>query len=574
MKKKHSTHNGIVKLPFLANRTLHADPYGIDDVKKVFGLFDNDDIQAPSTPPRQWAPFSFPHFSYNYEYSPFTPGIPTSRICDLLLLADKEFYDKEGNSSPNQVVRRMMHAVAHADIIFRNADFDKHNVPANIGFSVKYILVLTSNETNTRVFGDLGRENSVDGRSYLMKFSRLRRLSEVCLGVAFSGHAFHNRTLGLSFTSLDKMGGVCDGRANGHSYNTLALAHATAEGNERVPERVAALTLAHEIGHSFGAHHDDGSPNPECRGFLMGSQSSTSESTKHFEFSTCSKRLIAETLKSMRSSCLAEVDEAFCGNGLKEKGEACDCGLPSNCNKDSCCTPRAGGALVFEEGALYKEGCRVAPAASCHPSQGLCCTANCQLANLTASGINCQNQDSECTCEEGSCSCGLGGRCLKDKRCHAAECVKLGLEECFCRYGPGGVLGAQRMCGPCCTVRDARTMTCVGAEFAAHVALSTNSLPDDWPYDDYRGPNVTLKLCNTKKCVKKTIRAWPSGGVCVLHNRVGMCDRGICRSVQMLPYFHLPSISMNPYSSLRSGATEIKMHWIYFMAILIAMKQI
>ncbi|VVC99983.1 unnamed protein product [Leptidea sinapis] len=340
--------------------------YGV--LHLVFGLFDNDDIQAPSTPPRQWAPFSFPHFSYNYEYSPFTPGIPTSRICDLLLLADKEFYDKEGNSSLNQV----------------------------------YILVLTSNETNTRVFGDLGRENSVDGRSYLMKFSRLRRLSEVCLG------------------------------------------------------------------HSFGAHHDDGSPNPECRGFLMGSQSSTSESTKHFEFSTCSKRLIAETLKSMRSSCLAEVDEAFCGNVL-----------------------------------------------ICHST---------------------------------------GERIFK--------------------IGYGGVLGAQRMCGPCCRVRDARTMTCVGAEFAAHVALSTNSLPDDWPYDDYRGPNVTLKLCNTKKCVKKTIRAWPSGGVCVLHNRVGMCDRGICRSVQMLPYFHLPSISMNPYSSLRSGATEIKMHWIYFMAILIAMKQI
>lgn len=66
-----------------------------------------------------------------------------------------------------------------------------------LGFSVKYILVLTSNETNSRVFGDLLKERAIDGRNYLMRFARLRRLSEVCLGVAFSGHEFHNRTLGL-----------------------------------------------------------------------------------------------------------------------------------------------------------------------------------------------------------------------------------------------------------------------------------------------------------------------------------------------------------------------------------------
>ena len=65
------------------------------------------------------------------------------------------------------------------------------------GFSVKYILVLTSDDTNKRVFGDLLKEKAIDGRDYLMRFARLRRLSEVCLGVAFSGHAFQNRTLGL-----------------------------------------------------------------------------------------------------------------------------------------------------------------------------------------------------------------------------------------------------------------------------------------------------------------------------------------------------------------------------------------
>lgn len=43
-------------------------------------------------------------------------------------------------------------------------------------------------------------------------------------------------------------GGLCDRRAYGRSFNTLAIAHATADEKERVPERIAALTLAHEMG--------------------------------------------------------------------------------------------------------------------------------------------------------------------------------------------------------------------------------------------------------------------------------------------------------------------------------------
>ncbi|CAG5055141.1 unnamed protein product [Parnassius apollo] len=483
----------------LGNRTLHADPYGKDDPHKFFGAFENDNMAAPVRPRRDHNQQEDvrPVFPYKIEEHSRMVGIATARICDLLLLADKQFYEKDANSSLNHVVRRMMHAVAQADIIFRNADFDEDGTPDNIGFSVKYILVLTSNETNARVFGDLLKDNAVDGRNYLMRFARLRRLSEVCLGVAFSGHVFHNRTLGLSFTSLGggmggAAGGLCDRRAYGRSFNTLALAHATADDNERVPERIAALTLAHEMGHSFGAHHDDNFPNPECHGYLMSSQSSTTENGHNLEFSLCSKRLIAATLSSM-SYCLIEQDRPYCGNGIVEEGEACDCGLPSHCsNRDPCCTPRAGGALIYEEGALHKEGCSVAPSATCHPSQGSCCNADCQYADLTKSGIDCSMQYEECKCVNSSvCHCGLGGRCLPDGSCHAAECATLGLQECRCpKRGTGGVIGEGNMCGICCRLRRSDGSSggkCVGAEFAAREALVTRGLPDDWPDDAYVG---------------------------------------------------------------------------------------
>lgn len=79
-----------------------------------------------------------PIFPYQIEEHSKNVGIATARICDLLLLADKEFFEKDANSSLNHVVRRMMHAVAQADIIFRNADFDEDGIPDNIGKEPHY----------------------------------------------------------------------------------------------------------------------------------------------------------------------------------------------------------------------------------------------------------------------------------------------------------------------------------------------------------------------------------------------------------------------------------------------------
>ncbi|XP_021204557.1 disintegrin and metalloproteinase domain-containing protein 10 [Bombyx mori] len=564
----------------LGNKTLHADPYGADDVSKAFGAFENDSMPAPRI--RRYSQMDmnlFPYFPFKIEEHKRSPGIATARICDLLLLADIEYFEKDANSSLRHAVMKMMHAIAQADLIFRNADFDEDGMPDNIGFSVKYILVLTSNETNMRVFGDLRTGPAVDGRAYLTRFARLRRLSEVCLGVAFSGYTFQNKTLGLSFTSLGggmggAAGGLCDRRAYGRSFNTLAISHCTEESG-RIPERIVALTLAHEMGHSFGAHHDDNFPNPECRGYLMGSQSTAGDDGRNFEFSLCSKRLIASTLSGM-SYCLVEEDRPFCGNGIVEDGEACDCGLPSRCSlKDPCCTSRAGAALVYNEGVLHKEGCSVAPTASCHPSQGLCCTPKCEYADLTASGINCKTLDQECACANitTNCRCGLGGRCLSDGTCHASECALLGLKECQCSpKGTGGTVYKCKMCGVCCKLprKGDRPEKCIGAELAALETLTeTSSLVDEWPHDDYTGPNVTIRLCHKGACTKRELRAWPTGSVCVSLNEVGVCSpRGVCKKSYLFPRSNIYPDVMN-IQLMENSTSRAFIEWIYKLLLVV-----
>ncbi|PSN32499.1 hypothetical protein C0J52_21943 [Blattella germanica] len=96
-------------------------------------------------------------------------------------------------------------------------------------------------------------------------------------------------------------------------------------------------------------------------------------------FSSCSRRKITEALRT-KGFCLEKTEEEFCGNGLIEHGEDCDCGLPFDCfERDPCCLPRGA----------HEDSCRVNRSAgySCHPSQGFCCMPNCQLRNLEYLGL-------------------------------------------------------------------------------------------------------------------------------------------------------------------------------------------
>jgi hypothetical protein len=90
-------------------------------------------------------------------------------------------------------------------------------------------------------------------------------------------------------------------------------------------------------------------------------------------FSSGSQLLICSTITA-QGSCLMDpgaanlITTGICGNGVKESGEDCDCGLPQDCTADPCCEAST---------------CKFKPNAVCAITNDLCCSQSCQFQPAT-----------------------------------------------------------------------------------------------------------------------------------------------------------------------------------------------
>ncbi|KAL1773284.1 disintegrin and metalloproteinase domain-containing protein 25-like, partial [Sigmodon hispidus] len=168
---------------------------------------------------------------------------------------------------------------------------------------------------------------------------------------------------------------------------------------------------AHGIGHNLGMKHDDNTCTCGHYACIMSQGIFGTD-----KFSNCSYAefwQIIGTTNCMRKEKKSEdnVKLKFCGNGVVDDGEQCDCGSWQTCIADPCCV----------------EGCKFKGGAAC--AFGLCCK-DCQIM---PSGAVCREKDNECDLPEwcdgqsnecpndvylldGS-SCQDGGYCY-EKRCN------------------------------------------------------------------------------------------------------------------------------------------------------------
>lgn len=105
---------------------------------------------------------------------------------------------------------------------------------------------------------------------------------------------------------------------------------------------------SHAIGHLIGALNDD-SGDTDCydknmdtfnNQFIMHSthQINIGIRPNAMRMSYCSRIKISVYLSSSRPSCFEPSTYTYCGNGILEEGEDCDCGAPWQCEHiEECC---------------------------------------------------------------------------------------------------------------------------------------------------------------------------------------------------------------------------------------------
>lgn len=176
-----------------------------------------------------------------------------------------------------------------------------------------------------------------------------------------------------------------------------------------------ASIVAHELGHNLGMNHDDGRectcPTQAC---IMNSGATGSRN-----FSSCSADDFEKMILSVGGSCLLNVprpDESYsapyCGNGLVDFGEECDCGSQKECESDPCCEfgtcrLKSGAECAFGECCRH---CQFLPGGTvCRSSTDECdlpeyCNGSsplCQSDVFIQNGQPCRN--SEAYCYNGKC---------------------------------------------------------------------------------------------------------------------------------------------------------------------------
>ncbi|XP_061594183.1 disintegrin and metalloproteinase domain-containing protein 10 isoform X1 [Cololabis saira] len=367
--------------------------------------------------------------------------------CLLHLHADHLYYKKF--KTVEAVVAQVASYMRAVNDIYDKVDFDGIKL---INFKVKSLSVATKEDKNDPLYP------LYIGPEKLLSLFSESHWGNYCLSYVLTNRDYSG-VLGLAWEGKSgNWGGVCSQYTtlrNGQ-MSTLNTGLVTIQNyGQYLHPRQVQLTLAHELGHSLGSPHDEGSNcgNLGSSGgkgrYLMFPHATDEVRENSDKFSPCSIKHISKILKLKKDDCFVVSDQPICGNQIVEDGEECDVG---HNDTDLCCYSAKEPVGVQ---------CRLKPGKVCSPSQGLCCSQDCTFKPAS------QMCDEETDCQEAStCSgisplcpepdpkenltiCSQGTRVCLNGVCAESACVKHRLQQCDC---PGDSM--KEKCHMCCQEPD------------------------------------------------------------------------------------------------------------------------
>ncbi|KAJ0065172.1 hypothetical protein NL108_005656, partial [Boleophthalmus pectinirostris] len=363
--------------------------------------------------------------------------------CLLHFHADHLYFSRF--KSVEAVVAQVGSYIRAVNDIYDKADFNGIKL---INFKVKSLHVMTEEDKKNPL------QRLYIGPEKLLSVYSENNWGNYCLSYLLTNRDYSG-VLGLAWEGKNgNWGGICSGymQLRNGQYSTLNTGLVTIQNyGQYLPLPQVQLTLAHELGHSLGAPHDEG---PNCGNlgssggkgrFLMFPHASDEVRENNDKFSPCTIKHISKVLHLKKDDCFVVSDQPICGNLLVEEGEECDVG---HNDTDPCC---------YSAKERLGRQCRLKPDKFCSPSQGLCCRPDCGFklsGHVCDEETDCQMQ-SVCSGLSAHCPephpkenltiCSQGTRVCLNGVCAESVCVRHQLQQCDC---PGDSM--KEKCHMCC----------------------------------------------------------------------------------------------------------------------------
>jgi len=309
------------------------------------------------------------------EYNQFKPGSAESDlfdmrredsfICSLCIWVQPNFAAKFAyNSEMEYGLAEIIDVVRIVNWLFRAIDFNEDGIPENIGFSIKRILVADDINFESIALPSHIKppiNSNLNGEEFFHEYSFAEEIHTVgtkeALAVvanklqgnfvnccAIFGFLYHNLAPAISTTTIR---GLCTTR-------NIAIISGYLH-THKIGKYDLVRAMLHSLGHLFGSSHDnileDACMDRELYSYLNPfpmhpiEQINVALRPHSLKMSVCSKISIARYLTTNGPSCLKSEKQQFCGNGVVEDGEECDCGSMWQCPKASPCCGESGSAM-------------------------------------------------------------------------------------------------------------------------------------------------------------------------------------------------------------------------------------